>query len=338
MKKGLALLVIGLVISFAVFAGAKTEAPQEEGALSGSMTLYTSESLTDVQEYVNQFMQQNPGTTVNIFRLGTTELLARLMTELDAGSTPADVIWFADMAVFEQLAADDLLLQINPSEAAKIPDKFVYFDGGAFEVRLIYQIVAYNTNLIEGEVRGWADLLDPRYKGRVGSASPFVSGATLTQVATIVQDPDLGWEFYERFAANDPIITGGNGGIAQGIALGEYIIGLTIDFMARAQKDQGAPVDYVYQEEGALYVPTPVGVMASTQNEVLAEAFINFLLSVPGQLQMQANGYMPVNSDVALPAGVPPASEIKVLQTDWTFLGENREQLLDKYGELFGIE
>ena len=338
MKKGLALLVIGLVISFAVFAGAKTETLQEDEALSGSITLYTSESLTDVQEYANQFMQQNRGTTVEIFRLGTTELLARLMTELDAGTTPADVVWFADMAVFEQLAADDLLLQISPPEAEKIPEKFVYFDGQAFEVRLIYQIVAYNTNLVEGEVRGWADLLDPKYRGRVGSASPFVSGATLTQIATVVQDPNLGWELYEKLAANDAIITGGNGGIAQGIALGEYMIGLTIDFMARAQKDQGAPVEYVYQEEGALYVPTPVGVMASTQNPALAEAFVNFLLSVPGQLQMKANGYMPVNSDVALPAGVPPASEIKVLQTDWTFLGENREDLLDRYGDIFGIE
>jgi len=338
MKKTIALLVVALMLSLSLYATGEKEAPQTEGALSGSITLYTSETLTDVQEYVNQFMKQHPGTTVEIFRLGTTELLARLMSELQAGSTPADVVWFADMSVFEQLANNDQLLTIDPPAAQKIPENYVYFGGKAYEVRLIYQIVAYNTNLVTGDVSGWQDLLSSQYKGKVGSASPFVSGATLTQVATVSQDPDLGWDYYEQLAQNDPIITGGNGGIAQGIATGEYAIGLTIDFMARAQKDQGAPVDYVYQNEGALYVPTPIGVMSSTDNPDLAEAFVNYLITIPGQLQLKANGYMPVNEDVALPEGVPSAADIPVLKTDWNYLKEHRQDLLDHYSQIFGLQ
>ena len=331
----------GLFVFAAVCTGVLFAAGTEEGepdAVGGTITLYTSETSSDVEGYVRQFELSNSGTTVEVFRLGTTELVARLLTELEAGATPADVVWFADMALFERLAADGDLLVVDPPEAANIPENYVYFGGMAYEARLIYQIIAYNTNVVQDPPTGWWDLTDQRYKGAVGSASPFVSGATVTQVATVSQDERLGWDFYETFAANDPVVTGGNGGIARGVASGEYAIGLTIDFMARSQIEQGAPVGYIYQQEGAVYVPTPIGVLASSDNPELATTFIDYLLSVEGQLQLQANGYMPVNTNIALPAGVPTAAEIPVLTTDWEYLAEHREALLDRYAELFGID
>jgi iron(III) transport system substrate-binding protein len=337
MKKIVILFLIAVFGVTLVFAGGGQEA-DSAGGMSGTITLYTSETSSDVEGYVRQFEKSNPGTTVEVFRLGTTELVARLLTELEAGETPADVIWFADMALFERLAEEGELLGIDPPQAANIPEQYVYFDGMAYEVRLIYQIIAYNTNLVGDAPTGWWDLTDPEYRGAVGSASPFVSGATVTQVASVVEDSELGWDFYEALAENEAVVAGGNGGIAQGIASGEYAIGLTIDFMARSQIEQGAPVGYVYQEEGAVYVPTPIGVISGTDNPELAAAFVNYLMSVEGQLQLQANGYMPVNRNIALPEGVPSAEDIPVLSTDWTFLEENREMLLDRYADIFGID
>ncbi|MFP4114253.1 MAG: extracellular solute-binding protein [Spirochaetota bacterium] len=323
-----------LVAAFAFANGVEEESTEGVG---GTITLYTSETLTDVQLYAQQFERLNPGTTVDIFRLGTTELVARLLAEMEAGSPGADVIWFADMALFEDFAANGDLLQIDPPEAANIPEQYVYFDGSAYETRLIYQVIAYNTNLIPDGIDGWSDLIDPQWRGRVGSASPFTSGATLTQAATLANDPDFGWDYYRDLAANEVYMGGGNGGIATKVATGEFALGLTIDFMARAQMAQGAPVDYVYQSEGSLYVPTPIGVMSATDNPALAEAFVNYLMSVPGQLQQAARGYLPVNRNVALPDGMTPADEIDVLTTDWQYLRENREEILSTFAEIFGI-
>ncbi len=330
------LLVFVLVVGLTFAGGGAEEAASADGP-AGTITLFTSETLTDVQLYVNQFERLNPGTQVEIFRLGTTELVARLSAEMEAGSPSADVIWFADMALFEDFAAAGDLLQIAPSEAANIPEQYVYFDGMAYEARLIYQVVAYNTNIVPDGASGWADLTDARWSGRVGSASPFTSGATLTQAATLSNDDRFGWEFYEALAANGAVVGGGNGGVANRIATGEFALGLTIDFMARAQMAQGAPVGYVYQEEGSLYVPTPVAALSTTDNPVLAEAFINYLLSVPGQLQLSARGYLPVNRNVALPEGMTPADEIAILTTDWQVFRSNREEILATYGEIFGI-
>ncbi|MFA7567876.1 MAG: ABC transporter substrate-binding protein [Alkalispirochaeta sp.] len=337
MKRSVTVLVLAVFVAMGAWSGGQKEAPVSDGT-TGTVTLYTSETSSDVEGYVRQFELSNPGVSVEVFRLGTTELVARLMTELQAGSTSADVVWFADMALFERLAENGDLLKINPSEAQNIPAKYVYFDGMAYEARLIYQIIAYNTNLVTSTPTSWWDLTDSKYRGAVGSASPFVSGATVTQVATVSQDERLGWDFYKKLAANDPVVSGGNGGIAQGIASGEYAIGITVDFMARAQMKQGAPLNYIYPEEGALYVPTPVGVMAQTDVPELATQFVNYLLSVEGQIQQQNNGYMPVNRKVALPEGIPSANDIPILTTDWNFLAENRDMLLDQFAEIFGID
>ena len=330
-------MVLFVLVAGLAFAGGGAEEAAPADGPAGTITLYTSETLTDVQLYVNQFERLNPGTQVEVFRLGTTELVARLSAEMAAGSPSADVIWFADMALFEDFAASGDLLQIAPAEAVNIPERYVYFDGMAYEARLIYQVVAYNTNVVSDGVSGWADLIDPQWRGRVGSASPFTSGATLTQAATLSDDDRFGWEYYRALAANEAVVGGGNGGVANRIATGEFALGLTIDFMARAQMAQGAPVEYVYQDEGSLYVPTPIAALSTTDNPMLAEAFINYLLSVPGQLQLSSRGYLPVNRNVALPEGMTPADEIPILTTDWQFFRSNREDILTTYGEIFGI-
>src|SRR6056297_2123523 len=131
MKRALIGLLLGLSAVALLFAGGGQEA-ESAGGMSGTITLYTSETSSDVEGYVRQFEKSNPGTTVEVFRLGTTELVARLMTELEAGETPADVIWFADMALFERLADDGELLEIDPPQAANIPGQYVYFEGMAY--------------------------------------------------------------------------------------------------------------------------------------------------------------------------------------------------------------
>ena len=118
-------LVFAVVCVGVPFAGGTEEG--EPDAVGGTITLYTSESSSDVEGYVRQFELSNPGTTVAVFRLGTTELVARLLTALETGATPADVVGFADMALFERLAADGDLLAVDPPEAANIPENYVYF-------------------------------------------------------------------------------------------------------------------------------------------------------------------------------------------------------------------
>lgn len=324
-----------LIFTGLSFAGGSKEATN--GEIGGTITLYTSETLTDVQKIAEKFEQKYPGTKVEIYRSGTVEVTAKLQAEIEANSIKPDVIWFADMAMFQDLGNKGLLLKTDLPEAMNIPKKFVYMGGKAYEARLIYQIVAYNTEKVKKKITGWNDLLDPVFKGKVGSASAFYSGATLTQVATLSKDSKFGWDFYKKLAENDCKIVKGNGAVARNIATGEYYIGITIDFMARALKAKGSPVDYVYQKEGTVYIPTPIGIISKSKNPETAKAFVNFVLSKDGQQVMVDRGYLPLNKNVPLPEGVPSAAKIKILKTDWKYLKENRDMLRKKWGEIMGV-
>jgi iron(III) transport system substrate-binding protein len=316
MKK-LYLVLVLLSFSICLFTLPVGGVKEAQAQLKGSITLYTSETLTDVQDLANAFMKANKKTKVDIYRSGTVEVTAKLQAEMEADSIRADVIWFADMAMFEDLGQKGLLIKTNIPEARNIPSHYVYMKGMAYEARLIFQIIAYNTDKVKKPVKGWKDLLDPAYRGKIGSASALYSGATLTQVTTLTKDPNFGWDFYRKLKGNDCKLVKGNGAVARNIATGEYHLGITIDFMARDLIEKGSPVAYVYQQEGSVYIPTPIGIMSTTQNQELAEAFINFVLGIEGQKILLKNGYVPLNKNAPMPAGVPSPADIKVLKTDF---------------------
>jgi iron(III) transport system substrate-binding protein len=325
--------IIFLCLGCVLFGGYN----QALAELKGSITIYTSETLTDIQDLANAFMDKHKRAKVDIYRSGTVEVTAKLQAEIQADSIRADVVWFADMAMFEDLGQKGLLMKLDVPETKNIPPKFIYMNGMACEARLIYQIIAYNTDRVKKKVTGWKDLLDPAYAGKIGSASALYSGATLTQVTTLTKDPSFGWDFYRKLKANDCKIVKGNGAVARNIATGEYFMGITIDFMARDLIEKGSPVAYVYQDEGAVYIPTPIGVISNTKTPELAQAFVDFVLSVEGQKVLLKNGYLPLNKYVSPPEGVPSPADIKILKTDFQYLKNNRDEIRNRWGEIMGV-
>ena len=61
-------------------------------------------------------------------------------------------------------------------------------------------IIAYNTDLVKKEdaPKSFADLLDPKWTGKICKAHPGYSGTIMT--ATFQMQRDLGWEYLEKLA------------------------------------------------------------------------------------------------------------------------------------------
>src|SRR5205807_7756263 len=68
----------------------------------------------------------------------------------------------------------------------------------AFRVGLC--VIAYNTSLVKKEEtpKSYADLLDPKWSGKMVKAHPGYSGTIMTATYQMVQA--LGWEYYEKLA------------------------------------------------------------------------------------------------------------------------------------------
>ncbi|HSB78189.1 MAG TPA: ABC transporter substrate-binding protein [Candidatus Methylomirabilis sp.] len=326
------------VLAILAFVSVLGLLPQETLAQAkGTVTLYTSESLDKVNEMKLDFEKHNPGVTMNIYRSGSQVVISKLQAEFQAGGTLADLIWMADIDYFEDLARKDLLLAYTPPEADKVPAKFKYEGGRYHEVRLIFNTVGLNTLRVKTRPTSWKDLTDPRYKGKVGMASPFYSGAAFSTLGTQINMPGFGWDYYRKLKENGVIIEQSNGTVAKKLATGEFQLVSVVDFMVREAKASGSPVDHIWPKEGAILVPTPIGMLKGAKNPDGARAFLRYLYSPDGQGLFVQQGYVPVLPGVEGPKDMPP-EKLEVLLTDQAYIGKHREELKAKYRELFEVK
>lgn len=321
-------LSLGLLASLAALAG-------PANAVEGTLTLYTSQPNTDAQQSVDAFMEAYPDVTVTFVRDGTTKIMAKLEAELAAGTTPADVLLIADSVTMEGLKARDLLMAHPNADISAYAEGTHDPDKTWFGTKLITTGIIYNT-AAKMVPASWTDLLKEEAKGQVAMPSPLTSGAALIHTATLVGNLDAGWGYYEALAANGAQASGGNGGVLKQVAGGEKLYGMVVDFLPIREKAKGAPVAFVFPEEGVSAISEPVAIMASTQNPDAAKAFVDFLISREGQELALNQGYLPAHPDVAVPAGFPDRSTIKVMPFDAAKALAEAEANTARFAEIFG--
>jgi len=296
-------------------------------AQTGSLTLYTSEVLSDVNALVQAFQEENPGVRVQVFRSGTGEVIAKLRAELEAGNPQPDLLWFANEPYFQELAGRGFLRRIPPT-VANFPAQYAYRGGQYYEVRLLYNIIAVNTQKVSELPLAWRDLPKPAYRGLLAMPDPNFSGAALATLGTL--SGRLGFGYFEGLKANSLAVEQSNPVLQQKLSRGEYGLAITTDFGVRQEIAKGAPLKVVYPKDGAILVPTPIGVTSWSKNPTLAARFLNFLLSAKAQALFAARGYYPVVSGAPKPTGAPDkVINLRAQPAD--------ETTLARFNALFGL-
>ena len=166
--------------------------------------------------------------------------------------------------------------------------------------------------------------------------SPLYSGAAVIHVGTIIAQPAMGWNYYQKLADNGAVAAKGNGGVLDAVASGQKAYGMIVDFMAFNGKDKGSPVDFVYPLEGVSMVTEPVAILKTAHNPAAARAFVDFILSDEGQKLAVSMGYIPANPAAGSPAWLPAGTKIKLMPTDIPRVVESNSSNLKRFAELFG--
>ncbi|TWG92429.1 iron(III) transport system substrate-binding protein [Mesorhizobium sp. J18] len=324
-------IIVKAFVAGAALLGAVSGA----AAVEGTLTLYTSQPNNDAQQTIDAFMAKYPDVKVTFVRDGTTKLMAKLQAELEAGSSPADLLLIADSVTMEDMAKDGKLMAYPEADVSAYDEAIQDLERMWFPTKLITTGIVYNTNA-PMKPASWSDLLKEEAKGQVAMPSPLTSGAALIHTQAIVANLEQGWNYYEQLAASGAQASGGNGGVLQAVAGGEKLYGMIVDFMPIREKAKGAPVDFVFPEEGVSAISEPVAILANTKNPEAAKAFVDFLISREGQEMAVSQGYMPAHPDVAPPDGFPPLSEIKVMPFDPQKALESAEADKEKFAGIFG--
>jgi len=290
-------------------------APVAAHAQQGKLVLYTSQPNQDAQQTIDAFRAKHPKVDVTFVRDGTPRIVAKLRAEMQAGQAQADVLLIADAVTMEDLKQEGRLLPYPEADVSAYPAGTHDKDKVWFATKLITTGIIYNARA-PFRPQSWADLVRPETKGQVVMPSPLASGAALIHAATLTSNLAEGWGFYEKLKANGAVAASGNGDVLKQVAGGEKLFGMVVDFMAIREKAKGAPVAFVFPQEGVSAIGEPVAILKSTKNPEAARAFLEFLLSREGQELALKQGYAPAHPQVALPAGFPDRAEIKLMAFD----------------------
>ncbi|WP_192365178.1 ABC transporter substrate-binding protein [Mesorhizobium mediterraneum] len=300
-------------------------------AAEGKLVVYTSQPNTDAQQTVDAFMAKYPAVKVEWVRDGTPKILAKLRAEIEAGQPQADVLLIADVVTMEGLKKEGRLLAYAEADVSGIEAALYDKDKTYFSTKLITTGIVYNTKA-PFVPASWEDLTKPEAKGLVAMPSPLTSGAAMIHTVTLTGNLPQGWDYYNALARNGAQASGGNGDVLKAVSGGDKLFGMIVDYMPIREKAKGAPVEFVFPREGVSAVTEPVAILSTAKNADAAKAFVDFLLSKDGQQAAAKMGYIPARADIALPAGYPDRSSIKVLGYDAAAALANDAANKEKFG------
>ncbi|PVE22947.1 hypothetical protein DC522_18340 [Microvirga sp. KLBC 81] len=205
--------------------------------------------------------------------------------------------------------------------------------------------ITYNKNkLSEADLpKSWADLANPKYKGRLilpAANSTFAvmliqqlnkaGGGTVTNIDPAIAElkkiaPNV-MTYWTSFDQNFNLMNTGQAWLAVSSS------DRTVD-----QALKGAPVSATYPESGTVLIGNAVGVSKGTQHKDLAEAYVNYLLSKEVQkLTADQIGQIPTVKDVdvspAVQALLPQGEAMKNSESpDWGEIAANQAQWIERY-------
>ncbi|MCY1704904.1 ABC transporter substrate-binding protein [Pannonibacter sp. SL95] len=303
--------------------------------VAGKLVLYTSQPNEDAQQTVDAFKAKYPAVEVEWVRDGTTQVMAKLRAEIEAGAPKPDLLLIADTVTMESLKQEGRLMKHEGADVSAYDPAIMDKDKTYFSTKLITTGIMYNTNA-PVKPTSYKDLLKAEVKDKLAMPSPLTSGAATIHMVAVTNNPDLGWAYYEKLAEQGANPQGGNGGVYKAIAGGEKLYGFMVDYMPIRGKAQGAPVEFVFPEEGVSAVTEPVAILSTAQNPTAAKAFVDFLISKDGQELASKQGYLPAHPGVTPPAGFPARDTIKLLPFDPAKALEGDAANKAKFTEIFG--
>ncbi len=163
------------VASAAPPASAVTPQLIEAAKKEGKIVYYTSIDLPVAERIAKAFEAKYPDIAVRVERTGAERVFQRIGQEYASGIHAVDVVNSSDAAHFIAWKREGLLEAYVPEDVARFyPDEHKDADGMFASFRVWLCVIGYNTTMVQpGEApRSYADLLDPKWMGKIVKAHP----------------------------------------------------------------------------------------------------------------------------------------------------------------------
>jgi iron(III) transport system substrate-binding protein len=227
-----------------------------------------------------------------------------------------------------------------PEDVAKhYPAEHKDPDGTHASFRVTLSAIAYNTSLVKAEdaPKSFADLLNPKWAGKIVKSHPGYSGTALTATYQIVRE--LGWEYLEKLAKQRVIQVQSATDPPKKLLLGERaIMADGGEYNVLQPKEAGQPIEIVYPAEGCPVVVGPNGIFKNAPNPNAARLFQCYCFSAEcQQLIVDIGALRSMHALVKEKPSRRPFRDIKVMKEDAAGVEKTGEEIKARYSKLFGV-
>jgi iron(III) transport system substrate-binding protein len=266
----------------------------------GALTIYASIAQSDMAKLVAMFEKQY-GIKVAVWRSGSDEVLHRGITEANAKTYKAD-LFYDPVTELEALSREKILQPVNSPTFKDLQSGSISEKRDRANVLISVFVQAYNTNAIKKEdlPKSFKDLLDPKWKGKIGIEAKEASwlGATVKAMG----DETAGIKLFHDIAVKNGIsIRQGHSLVKNMVVAGEVPLALTVyTYMADQGKQEGAPIDW-FALDPVIARANAMGIARQAPHPAAALLFYEFLLGPDAQKLFASLGYAPSNTKVESP-------------------------------------
>ncbi len=289
-------LLFGFNQAFAQSYDAHTAKLVEGAKKEKTMTWYSSMSVNDSVYLIDAFQKKYPFIKAKHYRSSSVKLMSKVATEASLGKYLFDVISAAPTRGIIYIDMGVIAPYHTPERkfyADEFKDKEGYWTSYTFNTH----VIAYNTKMISPAEapRNYQDLLDPKWKGKLGvDSSDFSWYAAQLEI----MGEEKGRDYFNKLSKQQLNVRRGHTLLTQLCVAGEFPI--VVNAYAQSVEKYiaaGAPVQWVPVNPVAIHT---AGLMLgkNARHPNAGKLWIDFMLSRQGQEIVRDRKRIPCRSDV----------------------------------------
>ncbi len=307
--------------------------------VDSSVTVYSGRSEELVKGLFDAFTEETD-IAVNARYGDSGELAALLLTE--GSASPADVFFSQDAGALG--AVEDNLTELPEATLSMVDSKYAAASGKWVGITGRVRVVVYNPGLAPTPPASIDELLDPKWKGKIGFAPTNASWQSFVTALRVLRGEDDAEKWLRAFADNSPVAFEKNSAVRDAVNAGDVAVGLVNHYylLEKIAAEGAAAVVAKNQfmkpgDVGGLVNVAGAGILAKAKHGVAAQKFIDFLQSETAAEYFRTKTWEYILTKNAVqPEGLPAFSELNAPSIDLSDLKslDQTQELLQKVGLL----
>jgi iron(III) transport system substrate-binding protein len=293
-------------------------------AADDQVVVYSSNEST-LDNLVFEAFKKETGIQVQPVEAGSGVVMKRISAEKDRPQ--GDVVWGVSRSLLQTNA--DYLAPYRSKNADAVPPEFRDPQDRWLGTNVHLLVILANTKQVAAAdlPKSWADLLNPKWKGKIAFTDPANSGSAYTNTTLWVDlwgGGDKGWAEVTKLYANLKVLNKSSL-VFSGVGDGEYPLGISLEYAGYIWEHNGAPVKVIYPSDGTVTQMEGVAIIKGGPNLEPAKKFVDFVSRKDTREMILAHTFRrPARQDLDLehlPGGLPSLAKVTVVKYEeqkWT--------------------